>query len=925
MNSCALRCEYQENPIGIDIIRPRLSWQLRSDRRSATQSAYRIQAAFDPKQFYEQAGLLWDTGKMVSDQCIHREYEGPEVQSGRRYFWRVCAWDETATQGPWSEPAYWEMGLLHTSDWRARWIEPEGEIDPEAFKPCPCLRRSFTLGSTPVLSARAYVTSRGVYELSLNGKVVGDQVLAPGFTSYHKRLQYQTYDVTEHLRSGDNAVGAILGDGWYRGKTDALSFRNLYGKRLALLLQLHIRFADGTEQWVCSDEAWKTAVGPILKSDPKDGEIYDARREMPGWDRPGFDDRGWRLVQIAEHPLDALVASNGPAIRRHETFVPKVLHSPDGGIVLDMGQNIAGRVRFTVEGPAGTTVVLRHGETLDERGNFTLKNLNVSPLLHAIFKLDVLLQEVRYTLRGGGPETYEPRFTFQGFRYVRVEGFPGDPAPENFTGIALYSDMRPTGTFDCSHALVTRLHKNIEWSMKGNFIDIPTDCPQRERSGWTGDAQVFARTSSFIMETASFFRKWLADLAVDQRKDGMVPNVIPDPSLHTDAGVISRTNGSAGFSDAALIIPWTVFQCFGDERILAEQYESMKGLVDFMEHRARRIHWTKSLNPLFWLGAPAHHRFVYDTGYHWGEWQEPDRNPFLQMLKNFIFSQPQVATAYYVYSSGLLSRIARILGNEQDARRYAQLSEEVKEAWVNEFLRKNGRIRPDRQASYVRALAFDLLPEWARPLAVQRLVELIASSGYHIGTGFLSTPFICHVLSSNGRADVAYRLLLQQTIPSWLYPVTRGATTIWEFWNAIRPDGTVGMGSHNHYSPGSVGSWLYQVVAGIEVDPSCPGYKHFLILPMPGEGLSWASAVYQSPYGEIQSSWEIAKGRMRLSVRVPVNTSSTVRLPGADPDKVEENGAPLMSAEGVSEIRRDGRDTVCRMGAGFYQLDYPLG
>jgi len=923
MQCVDLMCRNEKDPLGIDDRTPRLSWRFHPDRRGASQSAYQIQVDSNPSFDLPSERLIWDTGKVVSGDSLHHLYQGAPLQTCQRYYWRVRAWDEAGQGGPWSDAAWWEMGLLDPVEWRAVWIEPETEIDPLAFKPCPYLRRSFILGPAPLERARIYVTSHGVYELSLNGRIVGDQVLPPGFTSYHRRLQYQTYDVTDPLREGENVVGVILGDGWYRGKTDALSFRNLYGQAVGLLLQLHIIDAQRRELWVGTDGEWRTATGPLLKSDLKDGEIYDARLEMRGWNEPGFDAGSWRPVRVVEHPKDNLVAQAGPPIRRHETFTPAILKTPDGGTVLDMGQNMAGRVRMRVRGPAGATVVVRRGETLDEQGNFTMKNLNVSQLLHKLFKLDVLLQEDRYTLRGGETETYEPRFTYHGFRYVRVDGYPGEPRAEDFLGIALYSDMRMTGSFECSDPLLNRLHRNIEWSMKSNFVDIPTDCPQRERSGWTGDAQVFARTASFLMETLPFFRKWLRDLSADQRPDGMVPNVVPDPSLHTDAGIIGRTNGSAGWSDAAVTIPWVLYECSGDRGILEEQYASMKAWVSFVEERSRASHWSRWLNPLRWADRHGDEAFLCDTGYHWGEWQEPDLNPFIQMLYNFVFSRPDVATAFHAFTTRLLARAAEILGHAEDARHFGERSEAVRRAWARAFVRPDGRIRPDRQASYVRALAFDLLPPEARAGAAKRLVELLRKADYHLSTGFLSTPFLCPVLSRFGYEDVAYRILMQRTPPSWLYPVTRGATTVWEFWEAIRQDGTVGMGSHNHYSPGSVGSWLFDTVCGIQTEPDIPGYKAIRISPRPGGGLTRACATYRSPYGDIESSWEIRDGRIRLDVRVPPNTTAIVQLPGAAAENVTEGGVPLASVAGVHDLRRRGSDLVFNVGSGVYQIEYP--
>ncbi|MFL7807447.1 MAG: glycoside hydrolase family 78 protein, partial [Anaerolineae bacterium] len=862
----------------------------------------------------------WDTGKVAGDRSIHVRYEGPPLRSGQRYTWRVRAWDGEDVPSAWSDPAWWEMGLLEPADWRASWIEPDWEVDPKASKPCPYMRRTFRLDGQ-VRLARAYVTSHGLYELSLNGQRVGDQVFTPGFSSYHDRLQYQVYDVGDLLIEGENAVGAILGDGWYRGSVDVASRRNVYGERLALLLQIHVRYEDGREAWVTSDEEWRATTGPILKSDLKDGEIYDARREMPGWDSPGFDDGDWRGVRVGDYGYENLVAPVGPPVRKQERFpARRVLHTPKGEWVVDLGQNIAGWLRFEVQGLAGTTVTLTHGEALDKDGSFTLDHLQLAGIGAR------LEQQVRYTLKGGGVESYEPHFTVHGYRYVKVEGWPGDPAPEQFTGVAIYSDMPPTGTFECSDERINQLQHNIVWSMKGNFLDVPTDCPTRERSGWTGDAQIFCRTGSFLMETAPFFRAWLRDLAADQHADGCVPNWVPDTTRYYDDKVMAMLTGSAGWGDAAVIVPWTLYQCYGDIGILEEQYESMRAWVEYERAHARDVNWSKVIYPGYWFdrARQARQPYIWDTRYHWGEWLEPGDGyglgQFAGMLKRRIFSVPLVATAYYAYSTRLLAETARLLGKEEDAREYGELAAAIAAAYADEFVGPDIRIEPHKQASYVRALALDLLPQDQRRAALVHLVRLIEDAGVHLGTGFLSTPFLLHVLSEGGRLDLAYALLVQDTIPSWLYAVTKGATTIWESWEGVKEDGSL-FGSLNHYSYGAVGSWLYQVVAGIEI--GAPGYEEIRIQPRPGGGLTYARATYESMHGPIVSGWEIKDGMLRLTVVIPPNTRATVRLPGATLDEVQEGDVPLEQAEGIRSAEQVAAAVEVQLGAGQYVFGYP--
>lgn len=907
-----LLCEYQLNPLGIDNKEPCLSWQLASDQRGAVQSAYQIQVR-------DRQGGLWDTGKVLSDQSLHIPYRGAALHSRQRCTWQVRVWDQHDRPSAWSEPGWWEMGLLHTTDWQAQWIEPDWDEDPETFNPCPYLRASFTLRARPV-SARLYVTAHGLYEASLNGQRVGDAYFTPGYSSYHHRLYYQTCDVSDLLHAGENVAGVILGDGWYRGSLGIASQRNTYGQRLGLLWQLMVSYADGSEQIVVSDERWRATTGPILSSDLKAGEVYDARLEMPGWDQPGFDANGWRGVQVAQYSLENLVTTTAPPVRRKERFVPvEILTTPAGETVVDMGQNFSGVVQLSVNGPAGTTIRLRHGEALDKDGNFTMDHLGIEPLFPPP------PQTVSYTLRGGGEEVYTPFFTVHGFRYVKVEGFPGTPAPENFTGIALYSDLPETGTFACSDPRLNQLQHNILWSQKSNFLEIPTDCPTRERAGWTGDAQIYAPTASFLMQTAGFFKKWLRDLAAEQESGGKVPLIIPSPVGMESSlpGPVTLLNGSAGWGDAAVILPWTLYQVYGEQRILEEQYASMKAWVDYQRRQAQdKYNPQGHTAPRYLERKPLEYElYLWDTNYHWGEWLEPD-DPVPGLLFGEwtpevaqILSAPHIATAYFACSTRLLAEAARVLGNEEDEQGYSALFEKIRQAFIREFVGEHGQMTPDKQSSYVRALAFDLIPEHLRTAATQRLVELIQEAGTHLGTGFLSTPYLCPVLGNNGHLDLAYALLMQDTPPSWLYAVKKGATTIWESWNGIDEEGNP-HNSLNHYSYGAIGSWLYQVVAGIA--PGAPGYRHIMFQPQPGGGLTFASATYQSLHGEIAIRWQIDGERFHLHVSVPANTTATVVIPSRLGRQITEGGAALSSAVGVRGVRSEQEATFIETGSGIY-------
>jgi alpha-L-rhamnosidase len=884
----ALRTEYKENPLGIDIRKPRLSWQIHSDRRGILQSAYQVQVARNERDLRAGRNAHWDSGKVNSQESTQVAYTGPDVQSEQRYYWRVRVWDGSGQASPWSNPAYWEMGLLESSDWQANWIEPDLREDVSQSQPAPLLRGMFKTNGV-VQQARAYVTSHGLYEMHLNGQRVGDQVFTPGWTSYKKRLQYQTYDVTNLLRSGENVVGVVLGDGWYRGNIGFGGQRNFYGERLALLMQIRIKYEDGHQDLIGSNQNWKATTGPVLMSEIYQGETYDSRLERNGWLSPNYDDRDWSGVKVVNYRKDNLIAPAGPPVRKIEEIRPiKIMKTPAGETVIDMGQNMVGWVRIKAQGAPGTIITLRHAEVLDKPGNFYTANLRGAK------------QTVRYTLKGGALETFEPHFTFQGFRYVAVEGYPGELTLDDLTGVVIHSDMSPASEFDTSNPLINQLQHNILWGQKGNFLDVPTDCPQRdERLGWTGDAQVFARTAAFNMDVAGFYTKWLKDVAADQMESGSVPYVIPD--------VLSRERkpegGAAGWADVAVIIPWTMYLTYGDKRVLEEQYDSMGKWIEYMRQRAGDD-------------------YIWDGDYHFGDWlafatTRPDY-PGATTSKDFI------ATAFYAHSTDLMRRIALNLGKENDARSYGELLGKIKTAFRREFVTERGRVGEDTQTAYALALEFDLLPDELRRIAADRLARDVRERG-HLTTGFLGTPYICHVLSRYGHLSEAYLLLNREQYPSWLYPVKQGATTIWERWDGQKPDGSFqdrGMNSFNHYAYGAIGDWMYQVVAGIEVDPQAPGYKHILIQPQPGGGLTRARASHNSLYGKVTSAWEIKNDRFELTVEIPANTRATVRLPGAVLSKVTEGGNPLATATGIASVRQEGGSVVAEVGSGRYVFAY---
>lgn len=877
-----LRCEYRFNPLGIDVHRPRISWQLLSDRRGTMQQAYRVLVARD-EHF---ADIVWDSGIVESDRSVHVPYDGPPLSSRTRYFFKVKVWDTFGRESDWSEPAWWETALFDPREWRASWITPDARaIDPStdaAF----LLRKRFEIRAD-IRYARIYATAAGAYELYLNGSRVSPDVLAPGWTCYPKRLQYQTYDVTALLRRGANAVGILLGDGWYRS---GMGFENRnfrYGDRRAALLQLHVTHSDGLETVIATDGTWKASTGPILYSTIYHGEIYDARLEQTGWDEPDFDDGHWKPVETVEMPKHHLIAQENVPTRVTEIIRPVASFvTPAGDRVLDMGQNMVGRIRMSVRAPAGTRIVLRHAEVLDRKGNIYFGNLRSAR------------QTVEYIAKGEGVETYAPHFTFMGFRYVKVEGYPGgDPPLDAFAGEVTHSDMEPAGEFVCSDERINRLQQNIVWGQRGNFVDVPTDCPQRdERLGWTGDAQVFIRTALFNFLAAPFFTKWLRDLKAEQHVDGGVPFVVPD--------VVGGAN-SAGWGDAATICPWAVYLYYGDERLLAEQYDSMKKWVEYIR-------------------AQAGQRHIWDSGFHFGDWLALDAKE-----NSYTGSTPKelIATAFYAWSTRIVRDAARMLGYEDDAKEYDELYQNIVRAFRDEFITPSGRIAAPTQTAHVLALAFDLVNDRTRARTIRDLHDLVAANDYHLTTGFLGTPYLCFALSDNGHHETAVKVWLQETFPGWLYAVLRGATTVWEHWDGIKPDGSFwsdDMNSFNHYAYGAIGDWMYRRVAGLEPDERAPGFKRIRIEPrFGGPTIAWAKAVHRSLYGPIEVAWNIGGGQISVSASVPPNTTADVVLRGARLADLTESGRTVARADGVLSARETDLGVELVIGSGAYRFAYP--
>ncbi|GAA3389238.1 family 78 glycoside hydrolase catalytic domain [Cryptosporangium minutisporangium] len=852
-----LRTEHLEPALGIRTTAPRLSWRLPEGARE--QRAYRI-----------TADNGWDTGWVESDQSLLVPYTGPRLGSSQRVEWRVRVRTDLG-ETPLSAPAWFETGLLSSEDWHATWIEPgtmpAGE---KGDRPAALLRWEFDV-DRPVVAARLHATAQGLYEAFLNAERVGDAELTPGYTQYDVRLQVQTHDVTTSIRPGRNALGVILADGWFRGQVGITRAAEQWGDRLALLAQLQLVHDDGSVTIVGTGPGWRSGFGHVVAADLIEGERWDLSRTPRGWEVPGFDDTGWDDVVVVDHGYAGLVDSPAPPVRRVEELVPRsVTRLPSGPHLVDLGQNVNGWVRLTNLGPAGTELTLTHGEWLGPDGDLTVEHLRpaVPFLPHPL-----PAGQVDVVVSAGVPgDVFEPRRTTHGFRYVRIEGHPGPLTTDDVRGVVVHTDLPRTGWFTSSDERLNALHEAAVWSFRANACDIPTDCPHRERHGWTGDWQLFVPTAAFLYDVAGFSTKWLRDVAADQWPDGTIANVSPSPRHEGRQGPIAMLNGSAGWGDAAVIVPWELYRAYGDVRILEELWPTMGRWLDRAERMAReQRHSSRAHRP-----PRPHEQYLWDTGFHWGEWLVPGEE--VGDYGAFVAAdEGEVATAYFAHSAGLMSRIADILGH--DSGRYAALAEAVRTAWQAEYLDDDGRLVPDTQADHVRALAFDLVPDELRPAVADRLVELIRKAGTHLGTGFLATPYLLPVLADAGHLDVAYELLLQDTEPSWLVMIDRGATTVWEHWHGVDADG-VPHESLNHYSKGAVVSFLHRYLAGIELVE--PAYRRFRVRPRPGGGLTSAEAAHESPYGRIESAWRITGDVFELRVVVPAATSAEIVLPDGD-------------------------------------------
>ena len=834
MKAVRLRTEYLREPIGIDVRKPRLFWNCEG---GTNQTAYQIIAKVGSE-------TVWDSGKIESATMTH-PYEGRELRSGERVYWAVKLWDESGNGGEISH-SFFEMGLLNASDWKAKWIAGNYKVKKNERYPVDCFRKKLSVAKA-VKSARLYITACGLYEAKLDGRKIGNFCLAPGHTDYRKRVQYQTYDVTGMLSQGDHALTVQLADGWYRGGCGAWGIRNQYGTETKLVAQLVITYADGRRDTIVTDESWDWSNdGPIRFADNKDGEVYNANRE------PSYSAK----AKVTSHTVIPAASNNVP-VAEHEQYTPTVSKSSNGKWLLDFGQNIAGYISFRIQANEGRKLIFRFGELLDPEGNLTLKNIQCVSKEKAS-----PLQQIIYTCRDGLNE-YKTTFAVFGFQYAEVET-DVELQPENVTAIAVYSDIEQTGFFECSNELLNRFVEATIWSTKGNSLDIPTDCPTRERHGWTGDAQIFFETANYLFDYAALSKKYLNDVYDWQKKDGRLPQIAPYGGVDF---YMWTMNGSVGWSDAGILIPYRFWKLYGDKRILMEYYDRMKRYAQFMMNRCGKL--GLMAKPLGLKGEAA--KYAVNAGQSYGEWAEP-KDVYPNDWKDMVAPHPEVSTAYTSYVLGCMAEIAEELGQNNDAALFRKYSEGSKKAYQAMAETSDYSLDTDRQARLVRPLAFDLLNEQQKEYARKRLIQALENYGWRLGTGFLSTPLILDVLAAYD-LDAAYRLLENEQMPGWLFMPKNGATTIWESWEGTQAQG--GIASLNHYSKGAVCEWLFNTMCGIRID----GENHFVIAPKPGGCFTCARASYNSVYGIVESGWEKTNAGYQFRIAVPCNTTATVVLP----------------------------------------------
>jgi alpha-L-rhamnosidase len=889
LTPAGLRCAHLTDPLGVAPDRVSLSWQLEGTGRGRAQTSYQVVVTQD------SGPAVWDSGRVRSSDQADIGYQGHPLARGGRYTWQVRVWDENHLPSAWSEPARFEVELDPADGWRASWIglgpireefKPPAQAGPSdplrhALGPAPYLRRDFTVGQ-PVAWARLYVTALGLYEARLNGQRAGDAVLAPGWTDYAQRIPYQSYDVTALVRPGGNVLGAVLADGWYAGffGFDAKRAGAHYGPAPELLAQLVIGRADGTTQWVATDKRWQAAFAAIRHADLLMGERHDLAREPHGWDTPGFDAAGWRAVAVRDRDGRPLVADPGPPVRVTEEIRPVSLTADGAGrLIADFGQNLTGWLRVAVHGPAAS-VRIRHAEVLAADGSLYTDNLRTA-------------RQTDEFAAPAGPATFEPRFTLHGFRYAEITGYPGQPGHRDIVARVAHSDIPATGSFDSSAPWLNQLFRSIDWGQRGNFISVPTDCPQRdERLGWLGDAQVFARTACYNRDVAAFFHKWLDDVADAQYPSGAFSDIAPRLNV--------PWAGAPAWGDAGVIVPWTLHTMYGDTAVLRRHFAAMTRWMDFVERDNPDYLRTRNL------------------GNSYNDWLAPGVDETSPEL---------LATAYWAYDAALMAEIADAAGHPDQAAGYRALRAKIGAAFADAFLAADGQLTSGTQTAYVLGLHMQLIPDELRAAAAGHLVGAIRRADWHLSTGFAGVGYLLPVLCGTGHTDVAYRLLEQDSAPSWRYMVDHGATTIWERWDGWteqRGFQSAWMNSFNHYALGSVGEWLYRFVLGIDQGPGGAGFRRLLVRPHPGGSLRAASGSYRSVRGLIRSGWRRDGGTFRFTIEIPPNASACIRVPSSDPEAVRDRTGERPA--GIAEYpgRPGVREAVFEVGSGAHEFAGPL-
>ena len=876
------------NPIGFYDATPSFSWKLPQNKNIKKQTAYSIVVASKPELLPNNADL-WVSGKVESDQTLFVKYKGKKLSSRQKVYWQLKFWNQDEKASVWSEVAHLELGLLTNSDWQAKWISLPKVSKMNAPKThkktykVQYLRKGFKAESK-IETARLYITAKGLFEAYINGKKIGDDVMTPGWTPYNKRIETLTYNVTDYLQNGANAIGVSLAEGWYAGRLMLRGYPKVSPK---VMCQLELKYTNGDVQTIITDESWKaTQEGPIVYAGIYDGEQYDARKELKEWSSKIFDDTGWQKVVAVDIDTElSLTPKRHNTVKSVEELSSVAITEVDKGVVIfDMGQNMVGVPRINVPMQKDATLKIRFAEMLQQDGRIYTKNYRGA------------VSTDYYTAKKDGQIAYQPTFTFHGFRYVELSGFDISTTPDKswVTGVVQHSDYDLNVEFSSSHEKLNQLQSNIVWGVRGNTLDIPTDCPQRdERAGWTGDAQVIAPTSFFLGDVHSFWMSWLQSVRDDQDEDGAVPVMVPSLGGKLRAG--------AGWSDAITIVPWETYQRTGDIGVLEENYSSMKKWVGYYQSKSKN-HIAKIFTHGDWLQPYSTHKKDERFG---------------------VTSNKLIVTAYYAHSVAITSQAARALGFESESKEYEQLFDEVRGVFQEQFFDTKGRIieGPETQTAYLLALGFDLLDEELAQKAIPHLLEQIKITDNHLRTGFLGTPLLPLVLDKIGETDLMYEILFKETYPSWFYSINQGATTMWERWNSYtHKDGfnKGGMNSFNHYAYGAIGRWMYERIAGIK--PLKVGYKEIEIAPIPGGPLTSAAATYNSPYGKVSSSWKIINKQFKLDVIVPPNTTAQVSVPGNTQESIMVNGVEFKENSDIKLLGKTKKTFVFKVNPGTYSF-----